>query len=214
MSVENRAFSALTEAERGALDPAAAYRPGPTEPFAFLDVELDDEAHPVAVDDEELRSRWMGAGGILYGYAGQTDAVTFGGMFCALSQSRLLAGWHQGIQGVRDEAPSLDNSPAQVAVAWRYESISQVFIEGQKRRLRGFEARQLRVLGGREGLAQIVVQAVTRADEHWLGARDANPADFQSFAESLARAAGQSSFQWMEGPSPLKQGEHAYVLEI
>jgi hypothetical protein len=216
--VEERPFSQLTEQEMGKLDPAVAYRPGTSTGFETIDSLLDNEGHPVPGSGETFRSRWMGVGTAVFQYGDEVSPVVHGGMFAALGESRMLVGWHDGLQFMRSDAGDLQETGAQIAFTWNYDSMSQIFILGRKRKFGRFEAKKLRVVGGRQGLAQMGVEAVFLADEQWRVANaDAAPCDFEGFATAIAKAATQEAhgaLRWQEGPSPFEAGEYALMIEI
>jgi hypothetical protein len=234
-------FKELSPVQRGAIDPAIEYVAWNGEPKAcrFLDLAVDAEAHPVLPDGETFSSRWLGAGGLLYGAAlGENELACFGGCHLGVTERRLVGCWYNGLQGLDEEAGSLDKGETAIIIAsWSFDSLSQLFIEGRQRMLRGFEASKMRVFGGQRG-DQLVLEAIMPADEEWLGPHEHETPDhrtqYAAFAKSTAQAWAKSTLRsdqnwdrayvegiasgneelWRVINSPFVGGETAIMIEL
>jgi hypothetical protein len=233
-------FAQLSPAQRGTLDPAVEYVPsaGQLTDCRYIHLTLDADAHPVLQQDEDFISRWMGAGGVAFDAGiGSATLACHGGFFLGVTPKRIVGCWHNGFQFLEDGAGELDEGDkARIAFSWSFASISQIFIEGKKKRFSGFEPTQLRLFGSGRG-DQLVVVAVMTADAQWLGPRERDMPDPRTQYAALAREIGQawaryelqrepenrahvesiaagSDDRWQAIDSPFEDGEIAIVIQL
>lgn len=207
-------FGELSPAQRGAIDPAIEYvaATGEAQACRFLDLGIDAKAHPVLPEGESFVSRWLGAGAVLYGAAlGDSELACFGGCHLGVTEHRLVGCWYNGLQGLREEEGNLDDGdPAIIVVSWSFGSLSQLFVEGKQRMLRGFQASKLRAFGGERG-DQLILEGVMPADAEWLGPLDREMPDHRTQYAAFAKSAAQA---WARSALLAEPEDQAYVESI
>lgn len=198
-------FGERTPQQRAESDPAIEYLPtgGQAAACRFITLSVDGEGHPVLPGGEQFVSRWIAAATLLYDAAlGGNTPACHGGCFIGVTTERVVCCWHNGFQFLDEGDGALDEGPqAWIAASWSFESINQAFIEGDRKRFRGFEPTRLRLFGGATG-SQMAVEAAMPADEQWLGPQERDMPDLQAQYASLAKSIAQAGARFLLRKNP------------
>ena len=198
-------FGERTPQQRAESDPAIEYLPtgGQAAACRFISLSVDGEGHPVLPGGEQFVSRWIAAATLLYDAAlGGNTPACHGGCFIGVTTERVVCCWHNGFQFLDEGDGALDEGPqAWIAASWSFESINQAFIEGDRKRFRGFEPTRLRLFGGATG-SQMAVEAAVPANEQWLGPQERDMPDLQAQYASLAKSIAQAGARFLLRKNP------------